>query len=98
MGTLFGACAGNILPVMVVSALGIAIYAMFVAIVIPEVKKSKNTLMCVLCAIVIGCILTFTPVLKLIPDGFKVIIAAGIASGVFAFLKPIDNEEAEKNE
>ena len=42
LGTLLGAAAGNILPASIVSALGIAIYAMFVAIVIPKTKKSKS--------------------------------------------------------
>lgn len=98
LGTLLGAGAGNILPVMVVSALGIAIYAMFVAIVIPEVKKCRNTLMCVICAVAIGCILSFVPIFTFIPDGFKVIIAAGIASGIFAFLKPLEVKGDEENE
>lgn len=98
LGTLLGAGAGNILPVAVVSALGIAIYAMFVAIVIPEVKRCANTLMCVICAVVIGCILSFVPSFSFIPEGFRVIIAAGIASGIFAFLKPLEEKEEEDNE
>lgn len=98
LGTLLGASAGNILPAMVISALGIAIYAMFIAIVIPETKKSRNTAMCVLCAIFIGCILHFTPYLKLIPSGFKVIIGAGIASVVFAFVAPLEFSEEVRDE
>ncbi len=98
LGTLLGAGAGNILPAMVVSALGIAIYAMFVAIVIPEVKKCKNTLMCVLCAVAIGCILSFVPIFAFIPDGFRVIIAAGIASAVFAVLRPLEEKGDNKDE
>lgn len=98
LGTLLGAGAGNILPVMVVSVLGIAIYAMFVAIVIPEVKKCRNTLMCVIFAVAIGCILNFVPAFVFIPDGFKVIIAAGVSSGIFAFLKPLEVKGDETNE
>ena len=92
LGTFLGAGAGNILPAAVVSCLGIAIYAMFVAIVIPEIKKCTNTLMCVLCAVVIGCVIFFVPWFAFIPEGFRVIIAAGIASGIFAFLRPLEQE------
>ena len=98
LGTLLGAGAGNILPVAVVSCLGIAIYAMFVAIVIPEIKKCSNTLMCVLCAVAIGCVLFFVPVFNFIPEGFRVIISAGISSALFAFWKPLDNKGDEDNE
>lgn len=98
LGTLLGAGAGNILPVAVVSALGIAIYAMFVAIVIPEVKKCANTLMCVICAVAIGCVLCFVPAFSFIPEGFRVIIAAGAASAIFAFLKPLEAKGEEDDE
>lgn len=40
-GTLCGAIAGNILPAIVTAALGVAIYGMFVAIVVPVAKKKK---------------------------------------------------------
>ena len=88
LGTLLGAGAGNILPESVVSALGIAIYAMFVAIVTPEIKKNKKTAFCVLFAVVLSCIFTYLPLLSTIPGGFKVIICAGLASLVFAYFAP----------
>ena len=40
-GTLFGAIAGNILPAIITAALGLAIYGMFTAIVVPVAKKEK---------------------------------------------------------
>lgn len=100
LGTLLGAAAGNILPIGIVSALGIAIYGMFVAIVIPETKKSKPTLLCVIFAIILSCIFTYVPLLKSVPSGFTIIICAVISSGLFALIAPIDYEpeEAEKNE
>lgn len=95
-GTLLGAAAGNILPSIIVSALGIAIYGMFVAIVIPEAKKSSKTALCVLFAIMLSCLFEYVPFIKNVPAGFKVIICACISSGLFAFFAPIDNEkEAE---
>lgn len=99
MGTFAGAGAGSILPVSVTSALGIAIYAMFVAIVIPEASNRKPTAMLVIFAVVLSCIFNFVPVLNKIQSGFVIIICASVASLVFAFLCPIDiKEEAAKNE
>lgn len=97
-GTLLGACAGNILPEIIVSALGIAIYGMFVAIVMPKVKAERTTALCVTLSIVLSCIFYFTPVLKEIPSGFTIIICAAAASIIFAFLAPLTiSEEDDDN-
>lgn len=92
LGTLLGAGAGNILPASVVSALGIAIYAMFIAIITPEMKKNGKTALCVLLAVLLSCLFTYLPFLKVVPSGFKVILCAGIASLLFAYFAPIDKE------
>lgn len=92
-GTLLGACAGNILPEIVVSALGIAIYGMFIAIVMPKVKTERRTALCVLLSIILSCIFYFTPVLKEIPTGFTIIICAAAASTLFSFVAPLNISE-----
>lgn len=94
LGTLLGAAAGAILPKALTSALGIAIYAMFIAIVIPPSKKHRPTLLCVLFAVALSCIFKYVPVLSEIPSGFTVIICAVISSALFAALSPVDVEEA----
>lgn len=96
MGTLLGAAAGNILPQSIVSALGIAIYAMFCAIVIPEAKKNKNIAFLVLFAIALSCIFYYTPVLNNISSGFSIIICSVVASAVFAYLAPIERGEGNE--
>jgi len=90
LGTLLGAAAGNILPAIVVSALGVAIYAMFVAIVVPEAKNNLSTALCVLLAIILSCIFNYVPFLKGVPAGFVIIICAVSASAIFAFVHPIE--------
>ena len=89
MGTFLGAVAGNILPEMITSALGVAIYAMFIAIVIPPAKREKNTAMCVILSIILSCIFYYVPFLKSVPSGFVIIICATVASGIFAFFAPL---------
>lgn len=94
-GTFLGAGAGRILPMIVVSALGIAIYAMFVAIVVPEAQNKKSTACCVLLAIVLSCLFNFVPILNKIQSGFVIIICASLASLVFALVSPIEIKEEE---
>ena len=95
-GTALGAAAGNILPALVTDALGIAIYGMFIAIVVPEAKKSRPTLICVLVAIALSCLFAWMPVLKQIPTGFTVILCAVGASALMAALAPIEVEESHE--
>lgn len=96
-GTFLGAVAGNILPPMVTAALGLAIYGMFTAIVVPAAKKEKATALCVLLAIAISCAFRYIPALQAVPSGFTVIICAVVASAIFAFVAPIktDGEVSE---
>ena len=95
-GTLFGAIAGNILPTIITAALGLAIYGMFTAIVVPVAKKEKPTALCVLLAIALSCAFRYLPFLKNVPSGFVVIICAVVASAIFAFVSPIKTEEESK--
>ena len=96
--TLIGAAAGNILPEMIVSALGIAIYGMFVAIVVPEAKKSRAVALCSLLSAAMSCSFKYLPALsKLnIPQGFIIIICAVASSALFAALCPIKTENAKE--
>lgn len=94
-GTLIGAVAGNILPAIVVSALGIAIYGMFLAIIIPPARKSRTTAGCILAAVVLSCLFRYVPALSAVPDGFVVIICAVAASVLFAVLAPLPEEACD---
>ena len=99
IGTFFGAGAGNILPAIITSALGIAIYAMFVAIVVPVASENKPSLYCVIIAIILSCIFKITPVLNKLQGGFVIIICAVVASIIMAMVSPIEiKEEGAKDE
>lgn len=92
-GTILGAVAGNILPASVTSALGIAIYGMFVAIVVPVAKKDHKVAICALIAIALGCAFRFVPFLSGVPSGFVIIICASAASALLALLAPVKTEK-----
>ena len=93
LGTLTGSVAGNVLPVMVTAALGLAIYGMFVAIVVPVAKKEKATALCVAIAIALSCAFKYIPALSKVPSGFTVIICAVVAAAILAVVAPVKVDE-----
>ena len=93
IGTLLGAVAGNILPAIVISALGIAIYGMFIAIVIPQAKRERSVALCVALAIALSCIFSYVPGLNKVSSGFVIIICSVAASALFAFIAPLPPEK-----
>ncbi|MBR2589415.1 MAG: AzlC family ABC transporter permease [Clostridia bacterium] len=94
-GTITGAVAGNVLPDIVISSLGIAIFAMFIAIVVPAAREDGKTLICVVIAIALSLAFHFIPLLKQVPGGFVIIICAVTASAVATLLFPISNGKGE---
>ncbi len=91
-GTLIGAAASSLLPAIVQSALGIAIYGMFLAIIIPPAKHFRPVLKVVLFSVLLSCIFRFTPGLREISGGFVIIICAVSAAGLGAFCFPVHRE------
>ena len=92
-GTLLGSILGSILPNRLMSALSIAIYGMFVAIVVPELKKGFSYVFVVAIAALLSTMFTFTPVLKDVPGGIAISICAIIASLLGAIMFPIKDDE-----
>lgn len=93
LGTLLGALAGDILPAGITSALGITIYGMFIAIVVPVARTDKATAVCVLISVALSCAFRYLPLLSKVSGGFAIIICAVVASAVAALLFPRKNEE-----
>lgn len=96
LGTLLGAVAGNILPAILISALGIAVYAMFTAIIIPFAKSGIKPFFCFATAAVISVLLFYIPIFSDIRSGFKIIITAVVTSLIFAFVAPVDEDGTER--
>lgn len=91
-GTLLGALICSALPKILSDAMGIAIYGMFIAIVVPPLKHSRPILLIVLFAVVVNLIFYYVPVFNVISTGFRVIITSLIAAGVGAALFPAKEE------
>lgn len=90
-GTLIGAVASSILPASVRSALGIAIYGMFLAIFIPPVKYNKTVAIVVLIAAGMSIAFKYLPYLNTVSSGFVIIICAVAAAAVGAVIRPIED-------
>ena len=93
IGTLVGAAAGEILPAIVMSALSVAIYGMFLAIIIPPAKKNHFLWIVILSAMALGAIFKYVPGLNKISSGFVIIIITVLVSALAAVIRPIREED-----
>lgn len=80
---------------MVSDALGIAIYGMFLAIIIPQAREDGACLKVILLAVILSCGFHWIPVLQKISSGFVIIICAVAASALGAWLYPLENTKEE---
>ena len=93
LGTALGAFSGELLPDGVRAALGLAIYSMFVAIIVPPARDSRPVMFAILIASAMSCVIYYVPWLSAhISSGFSIIICAVPASAVMATLCPIKEE------
>ncbi|MBQ7202507.1 MAG: AzlC family ABC transporter permease [Eubacterium sp.] len=92
-GTIIGAVAGSILPEIIISALGVMIYGMFIAIVVPAARDDKKVLICVIMAIVMSCAFKFVPALSNVHTGFVIIICSVVTSALCALMFPVDTQK-----
>lgn len=93
LGTLLGALAGDILPASVTSALGLAIYAMFVAIVVPAAREDGGVGWTLLIACGLSCLFYYLSVFSFLTSGFSVILCAVVAAALMAWLRPVNERE-----
>lgn len=92
-GTLLGAAAGSLLPDVVRDSLSIAIYGMFIAIIIPPAKKDSAILKVISISVLLSCMFKWVPVLNNISSGFAIIICTLVAAAVGAVFFPIKEEK-----
>ena len=95
IGTLGGALMGNILPAIITNALGVALYGMFIAVVVPKTREDSHVFIAVCIAIAISTVLKYTPVFANLSGGFAIIICTVAASLIAAILFPVEVNEDE---
>lgn len=93
LGTVLGNVFVNLVPVLVEKSLTVAIYGMFIAIIIPASKKSKEIGLCVAFAMIVSFLTEYLPLVNKISQGTKVIIITIVIAAIAAIVKPIEDEE-----
>jgi predicted branched-subunit amino acid permease len=92
-GTAMGAFASSLLPEMVRGALGVMLYGMFIAIVVPQAKEEKPVLLSVVLALVFSCLFTWVPGLDRVSGGLAIVICTVAAAVLSAVVFPVEEEE-----
>jgi predicted branched-subunit amino acid permease len=89
LGTFFGVFSGEILPERIISALSIALYGMFIAVIVPPAKSNKTLTGIILLSMLMSLLFAKTEVFHYVSPGFKVIILTILIAGMAAFLFPM---------
>lgn len=92
-GTLFGALAGSILPLSIRTALGVMLYGMFIAIIIPPAKKERPVALAALLALILSSLFAWVPALQKAPKGTPIVICTVTAAALCAWLFPVEEEK-----
>lgn len=91
--TLCGYIGTAFLPRDLQSSMGIAIYALFLAIIIPAARRSRAALIVTLSAMTLSALLKWLPIFAQLNRGLAIIISAGAAAVIGALLFPTGKEE-----
>ncbi|MCI6998233.1 MAG: AzlC family ABC transporter permease [Eubacterium sp.] len=97
-GTLVGGAATSVMPEALSSALGIALYGMFIAVIIPPAREDWRVLFTVILAILASLAFAYMPGLKSLSGGWSIIIITIVVSGIAAWLFPREQESERKGE
>ncbi len=93
LGSAIGIVAGNILPAMLVSALSVAIYGMFLAVIIPPAKNDRVITVIVAVSFICSALFGRLPLLSSLSAGTKVIVLTLAIASLFAVIRPVKGPE-----
>ena len=91
-GTALGAFAGSILPLSVRLALGVMLYGMFIAVVVPQARQEKPMLLCMALALIFSCLFAWVPGLKTVSAGLAIVICTVATAAICALLCPVKED------
>ena len=89
-GTAAGALAGSLLPASIRAVLGVMLYGMFIAIVVPQARAEKPVLFNVVLALIFSCLFTWAPVLKDVSGGLAIVICTVLAAVLTSLVFPVE--------
>ncbi len=97
LGTLLGAVSGELLPARLLSALNVALYGMFLAVVIPPAKTSRILTGVILASMALSLVFAHVPLLAGLSSGFKIILLTILIAGAAAILFPVKEENEHES-
>lgn len=93
LGTLLSVIGGTLLPQCIINALGIALYAMFIAIIIPDAKRHRPMLYCISIAALLNIVLKFVPMCIRPNSRWSILIAGIVAAVIISAIYPEKHQE-----
>ena len=98
-GTSIGILAGNLMPARLVSAFGVALYGMFLAVIIPPARKSRILACLIAVCFAASFAATKLPLISTLSDGTRtIILTILIASAAAIFFPHREDEETQKED
>lgn len=95
-GAFFGVLLGNVLPARAVSALGVGLYGMFLAVIVPPARRESFLRGLILVSMAISLAVSVIPVFAVLSEGVRVILLTVLLSAAAALLRPISDADTEK--
>lgn len=95
LGTACGIIAGSALPERIVSALSVALFGMFLAIIIPPARESRVILTVVLTSFIASFVATYVEPLSQLTGGTRTIILTVAIAAAAAWLRPVHDVQKE---
>ena len=96
LGTFLGVVSGNVLPAGILSALSVALYGMFIAVIIPPTRKNRILAGLIVISMMSSLIFSYAPLVREISSGFRIIILTVIIAGAAAVLFPVKDETVQE--
>jgi len=93
LGTALGIIVGNLLPVRIVSALSVALYGMFLAVIMPPAKRSRAIAVIIVVSFVLSYLGGLLPLVSELSSGMRIILWTVLIAGAAAVVKPVEEEE-----
>ncbi len=98
LGTFLGAVVGNILPANVASAMNVALYGMFLAVIIPPARKNKVIAVIVVTSMLASSALTLLAEVLPLSSGMRILILTVLIAGIAAYVHPVEERGEITNE
>lgn len=95
-GTYLGVVVGNVLPTIIVNALSVGLYGMFLAIIIPPARRDKTVGALVIVSMAASFIFAKVPPMSAIPEGVRIIVLTVAISLLAAIICPKGDEHDER--